>query len=189
MYVPLSLYVWYSKQIEGSPERKESNAYKKIHCRFEIHIYLIIWTEPMWQSEYSRFFFFFIISKTRNENTVQYRQRTDSAVLSLPFHSACLYTQKDCTLLILHFHPSPVSFDIAKGMSLKQSFWNCDLQTSVTWHTLTNTHILTCTQILTNFFFYSSHTYSNNTKYWFALILNRERCAALIHSGLAHLSN
>lgn len=54
------------------------------------------------------FLFFFYYAKQENTQCNK-TEDSDSAVLSLPFHSARLYTQKDCTSSLLHFQPPPTN--------------------------------------------------------------------------------
>ena len=85
------------------------------------------------------FFLFFLIMQ--NKRTLSaIRQRTDSAVLSLPFHSAHLYTQRDCTSSLLHFQTPPTNVMTGQSECLKTIIFNLRLAYSVAWHTLRNTH-------------------------------------------------
>lgn len=55
-------------------------------------------------------FFSFFFKYAKQENTqCNKTEDSDSAVLSLPFHSARLYTQRDCTSSLLHFRPPPTN--------------------------------------------------------------------------------
>lgn len=62
------------------------------------------------QTSFFPFFSFFFCKYAKQENTqCNKTEDSDSAVLSLPFHSARLYTQRDCTSSLLHFRAPPTN--------------------------------------------------------------------------------
>lgn len=66
---------------------------------------------------------FFLFYYAKQENTqCNKTEDSDSAVLSLPFHSARLYTQEDCTSSLYISNVHPQHHEEGKVKFLKQSF-------------------------------------------------------------------
>lgn len=95
-----------------------------------------------------------------------------------------LYTQKDCTSSLLHFQPPPTNIMIGQSECLKTIIFNLQLAYSVAWHTLTDTHTHSYTQLS------PSHTHTGTTQRDLCIIDSHQRGdTALSLSGLAQLSN
>lgn len=177
--------MWKKKQNKTGQYIQEYTVYSFSIAGFKfIFIYLFLSTEPKWQSEYSTFssnmfFFPFSFVITQNKRTLSaIRRRTDSAVLSLPFHSARLYTQKDCTTSLLHFQPTPTNIMIGQSECLKTIIFNLHLAYSVAWHTLVNTHAA-----------HLHHTHTAATQGDLCATDSQQRRGTAVgFSGLAHLS-